>query len=66
MNLNDREFKEVLAALDRSLRHFSSRPAETGFDQELYDELHRVRQTLLRARRDWRDPNLRQSVDPIP
>ena len=60
MSVDDKEFKELLAAIEQSLRHFESRPVEPGFDQEIYDELRRVRESLLRARRDKLDPNVKR------
>lgn len=60
MCVNDHEFKELLSAIDRSLAIFGEKPAEPGFDLEVYDELRRVRETLIRARRDMRDKNIRR------
>jgi hypothetical protein len=61
MSINDKDYHELLAAVERALRHFEGRPAESGFDQEVYDELRRARETLLRARRDLHDPNLKRT-----
>lgn len=58
MSINEKEYKELLEAVERSLRHFESRPSDPGFDQEVYDELRRIRETLLRDCRDQRDPNI--------
>lgn len=58
MSADDKEFQELLGAVEASLRHFESRPLEAGFDQEVYDELRRVRESLVRSRRDKLDPNL--------
>jgi hypothetical protein len=58
MGVTNNEFKELIEAVDRALRQFESRPSEPGFDQEIYDELRRVREILVRDRRDQRDPNL--------
>jgi hypothetical protein len=66
MSINDKEFETLLAAIDRSLRHFEARPVESGFDQDVYDELRRVREGLLRARRDMHDPNLKRDDSPSP
>jgi hypothetical protein len=60
MSVDDQEFRELLEAVEQSLRHFESRPIESGFDQEVYDELRRVRESLLRAHRDQHDSNLRR------
>jgi hypothetical protein len=64
MSVNPSEFKALLAAIDETLRHFPARPTEAGFDQEVYDELRRVRETLLRGGRDQHDPNLKQDQPP--
>jgi len=49
-----------MAALDKSLAQFGERPPEPGFDLEVYEELRRVRETLIRARRDMLDKNIRR------
>ncbi|HYC71971.1 MAG TPA: hypothetical protein VEB66_12235 [Opitutaceae bacterium] len=56
--MNQSEYEELLSALDRSLSLFGERPQEPGFDQAVYEELRRVRETLIRARRDMRDHNV--------
>jgi hypothetical protein len=65
MNVNQQEFQNLLAAIDRSLALFGEKPTE-GFDHLVYDELRRVRETLIRARRDMRDKNIpRDSRSPL-
>ncbi len=65
MNVNQQEFQNLLAAIDQSLGVFGTKPTE-GFDQLVYDELRRVRETLIRARRDMRDKNIpRDSRSPL-
>ena len=59
-SINEEEYKNLLVAVDRALWHFEARPVESGFDQEVYDELRRVRETLLRGRRDQNDPNIKR------
>jgi hypothetical protein len=59
MNVNEQEFKELLSAIDKSLSMFGDKPLEAGFDRDIYEELRRVRETLIRARRDMRDTNIR-------
>ncbi len=52
--------------IDRSLALFADKPIEPGFDQDVYEELRRVRETLIRARRDMRDTNIkRDSKSPL-
>jgi hypothetical protein len=66
MCVNQQEFEELMNALDRSLAIFGEKPAEPGFDLEVYEELRRVRETLIRARRDMRDKNIqRDSKSPL-
>lgn len=66
MCVNQHEFEELLSAIDRSLAIFGEKPAEPGFDLEVYEELRRVRETLIRARRDMRDKNIkRDSKSPL-
>lgn len=66
MCVNQQEFEELLAALDRSLAVFGEKPTDPGFDLEVYEELRRVRETLIRARRDMRDKNVkRDSKSPL-
>ena len=66
MCVNQQEYEELLSAIDRSLALFGEKPAEPGFDLEVYEELRRVRETLIRARRDLRDTNIkRDSKSPL-
>ena len=63
MCVNQQEFEELLAAIDRSLALFGEKPSDPGFDLEVYEELRRVRETLIRARRDMHDPNTKPKRD---
>ena len=66
MNVNQQEFQNLLASIDRSLALFGGKPTEPGFDLVVYEELRRVRETLIRARRDMRDKNIpRDSRSPL-
>ena len=66
MSVNQQEFKILLEAIDRSLALFGEQPVEPGFDFEVYVELRRARETLVRARRDLRDQNIkRDSKSPL-
>jgi hypothetical protein len=60
MSINEKEFKVLFEAVERALRNFEAPPAEPGFDREIYEELRRVRETLLRAHRDQQDPKVKQ------
>lgn len=64
MSLSDREFQEFLDALDRSIGQFGGRPTEPGVDMELYNELLRIRETMIRMRRDLQDPNVIHPPEP--
>lgn len=66
MCVNQKEFDELLSALDRSLAIFGDKPTEPGFDLAVYEELKRVRETLIRARRDMQDPNVKARPMPAP
>ncbi|HWA25130.1 MAG TPA: hypothetical protein VG734_05595 [Lacunisphaera sp.] len=59
MSLHDDEYVKLVTAIEKALGHFDGRPIEPGFDQDTYDDLRRVREMLLRGRRDSRDPNLK-------
>jgi hypothetical protein len=64
--VNQEEFKILLEAIDRSLALFGEKPVEPGFDFDVYEELRRARETLVRARRDLRDRNIkRDSKSPL-
>jgi hypothetical protein len=66
VNVNSQEFRALLAAIDRSLSLFGEKPLEPGFDREVYEELRRVRESLIRAHRDMRDKNIpRDSRSPL-
>lgn len=66
MCVNQQEFEKLMATIERSLELFGEKPTEPGFDLEVYEELRRVRETLIRARRDMRDKNIkRDSKSPL-
>jgi len=55
-----KEYQELIAIIDRALSRFGGRPPEETFDLEVYDELRRAREAIVRAGRDLRDPNVRR------
>lgn len=66
MIVNQQEFRDLLAAIDKSLAHFGDTRPDSGFDLEVYEELRRVRETLIRAHRDLHDKNIpRDSKSPM-
>lgn len=66
MNVAQSKYQELIATIDKALDRFQGKPAEKGFDLEIYDELRRVRETLIRAQRDLRDKNAtRDSRSPL-
>ena len=65
MSLSDQEFKEFLAIIDRTISSFGGRPLEPGVDLEFYEDLLRIRETMIRAHRDCRDPNIIRDT-PLP
>lgn len=52
--MEENHYRELLGAMDRSLRHFREQPSEPGWDALIYDDLRRARETLIRAQRDFR------------
>jgi hypothetical protein len=60
MSINEKEFQDLFEAVERALQHFTPPPAEPGFDREVYEELRRVREMLLRGQRDQRDPKIKR------
>lgn len=64
MSLSDQEFKEFIEAIDRSIAHFGGRPAEPGVDLALYEDLRKIREAMVRARRDYQDPNVTRHIPP--
>lgn len=66
MCVTQQEFQKLMERLDRTLSMFDGRPTEPGFDLDVYEELCRVRETLIRARRDMNYRNvLRDSRAPM-
>jgi hypothetical protein len=60
------DYQALLGAIDRALAQFDERPTEPGFDLEVYEELRRVRETVLRASRDLRaEAARRDSKSPL-
>jgi hypothetical protein len=55
--VEETEYREVLESLDRALTQFADKPVDAGFDLNLYEEIRRARETLIRAQRDWRAKN---------
>lgn len=60
MYVTPTEYLELLGEIDKALTRFGGKPAEEGFDLEIYEELRRVRELLVRAKRDSTDPNVRR------
>jgi hypothetical protein len=58
--VDEKDYREVLHALDSALTQFGDRPTETGFDLAIYAELRKARETLIRAQRDARDPKVKK------
>jgi len=64
--VTQKEYQELLQEVDKALTRFGGRPTEEGFDLEIYEELRRVREMLIRANRDLSDPNVqRDSRNPL-
>jgi hypothetical protein len=58
MSVTQPKYQEVIATLDKALARFQGPPLEEGFDLEIYEELRRIREILIRAERDLRDKNV--------
>jgi hypothetical protein len=58
--VNEQEYQALLSAIDRALGQFQEPPEEPGFDRDIYEELRRVRETIIRSHRDRRDPGIRR------
>lgn len=66
MSVTQQEYQELLSGVNKALARFGGKPAEEGFDLEIYQELWRVRETIIRAQRDLRDKNVpRDSRSPV-
>ena len=58
--VNPENFQALMKAIEKALGQFPEAPSEPGFDLEVYEELRRVREALIRAQRDLRDTNIRR------
>lgn len=66
ISVTQQEYKQLLGALDLALSQFGCKPTEEGFELEVYEELRKVRETVIRAHRDLRDRNIpRDSRSPL-
>lgn len=60
------KYQQLMAIIDRALSQFDGKPPEEGFDMEIYNELRKVRETIVRVQRDLRDKNItRDSHSPL-
>lgn len=55
--MKDQDYRTILNAIDESLRLMGDEPADAGYELEIYQELRKIRETLIRAQRDSRDKN---------
>ena len=66
ISVTQQEYKQLLGALDMALAQFGGKPTDEGFELEVYNELRKVRETVIRAHRDLRDKNIpRDSRSPL-
>lgn len=66
MSVTKLEYQELIEKIDQALARFGSRPPMGGVEEKMYEEVRRVRETLLRALRDLRDKNIpRDSKSPL-
>jgi hypothetical protein len=58
--MKDHDYRTILNAIDESLRLMGDEPIEAGYEHEIYQELRKIRETLIRAQRDTRDKNVQR------
>jgi hypothetical protein len=58
--MKDQDYRTILHAIDESLRLMGDPPAEAGYELEIYQELRKIRETLIRAQRDALDKNIQR------
>ena len=65
MVVEDKDYRELLAALDAALQRFGIERPEEAFDLHIYEQLRCARETLIRAQRDLREKAKRDSRSPL-
>ena len=58
--MKDQDYRTILNAIDESLRLMGDEPVDPGCEHEIYRELRKIRETLIRAQRDSRDKNVQR------
>ena len=58
--MKDQDYRTILDAIDESLRLMGDEPVEPGYEHEIYLELRKIRETLIRAQRDSLDKKIQR------
>ena len=58
--MKDSDYRIILASIDESLRLMGDAPPEKGSNLRVYQELRKIRETLIRAQRDSLDKNIKR------
>ncbi|HWA09680.1 MAG TPA: hypothetical protein VG838_09540 [Opitutaceae bacterium] len=54
------DYRTILNSIEQTLRLIGDEPPEKEADLEIYNELRKIRETLIRAQRDSLDKNLKR------
>ena len=63
--MNEEDYKTILASLDASLSIIGSEAPPSGMERAVYGELQKIRETLIRTRRDYLNDRARDSRSPL-
>ena len=63
--MKDEDYKAILASLDASLSIIGSELPPYGKERQVYEELQRIRETLIRTQRDYLKDRTRDSRSPL-
>jgi hypothetical protein len=63
--MKDEDYKAILGSLDASLSIIGSEVPPSGKERLVYEELLRIRETLIRTQRDFLQNKQRDSRSPL-
>ena len=63
--MKDEDYKAILSSLDASLSIIGSEVPPGGKEREVYEELQKIRETLIRTQRDFLKGKARDSRSPL-
>ena len=58
--MKDSDYRTILASIDESLRLMGDPPPAKGSPLRVYQELRKIRESLIRAQRDSLDRNIKR------